>query len=100
MCVGLPSALVRSPGSRIVSSRARAARKPRPSSAPRPTALKLRSGDPHQMEVTFDRVKEELGMVPLPGEEGGLYQQTYIDAHSSAIYYAIGGEHFSALHRL
>ena len=42
----------------------------------------------------------ELGLVPLPSEEGGLYRQTYRDAHSSAIYYAIGGRHFSAMHRL
>jgi len=52
------------------------------------------------MILEFDNVKRELGLVPLPSEEGGLYHQTYRDANSSAIYYAIGGEHFSAMHRL
>jgi predicted cupin superfamily sugar epimerase len=53
-----------------------------------------------RMELTLDDVRGELELIPLPSDEGGLFQQSYRDAQSSAIYYAIGGEHFSALHRL
>lgn len=41
----------------------------------------------------------ELGLVPLPGE-GGMYRQTHLDEHSSAIYYLLAGDDFSALHLL
>lgn len=40
-----------------------------------------------------------LHLSPLPGE-GGLFRRTYADEHSSAILYLLGGDDFSALHRL
>ena len=40
-----------------------------------------------------------LGLHPLP-HEGGLYQQTFTDAHSSAIYFLLLAPDVSALHRL
>ena len=46
-----------------------------------------------------ERVALLLGLQPLP-DEGGLYRQTYADAHSSAIYYLLLAPDFSALHRL
>lgn len=42
---------------------------------------------------------EALGLAPLP-HEGGLYRESYKDAHSSAIYYMLVAPDFSALHRL
>ena len=46
-----------------------------------------------------ERVAGLLGLQPLP-EEGGLYRQTFADAHSSAIYFLLLAPDFSALHRL
>jgi uncharacterized protein len=46
-----------------------------------------------------ERVADLLGLQPLP-EEGGLYRQTFADAHSSAIYFLLLAPDFSALHRL
>jgi len=40
-----------------------------------------------------------LGLTPLP-DEGGLYRQTYRDAYSTAIYFLVRPDDFSALHRL
>lgn len=44
-------------------------------------------------------VAEVLGLAPLP-REGGLYRQTWRDAHSTAIYYLLVAPDFSAFHRL
>jgi uncharacterized protein len=46
-----------------------------------------------------ERVAGLLGLRPLP-DEGGLYRQTFVDAHSSAIYFLLLAPDFSALHRL
>ena len=46
-----------------------------------------------------ERVAGLLGLQPLP-DEGGLYRQTFADAHSSAIYFLLLAPDFSALHRL
>jgi predicted cupin superfamily sugar epimerase len=46
-----------------------------------------------------ERVAALLGLQPLP-DEGGLYRQTFADAHSSAIYFLLLAPEFSALHRL
>ena len=46
-----------------------------------------------------ERVAGLLGLRPLP-DEGGLYRQTFADAHSSAIYFLLLAPDFSALHRL
>ena len=42
---------------------------------------------------------ELLGLEPLPGE-GGLWAQTWRDGHSTAIYFLLRPDDFSALHRL
>ncbi len=46
-----------------------------------------------------ERVARVLGLEPLP-DEGGLFRQTFADAHSSAIYYLLLAPDFSALHVL
>lgn len=46
-----------------------------------------------------DRVAEQLGLEPLP-DEGGRFRQMHLDAYSSAIYYLLGPDDASALHRL
>lgn len=46
-----------------------------------------------------DRVAALLDLVPLPGE-GGRFRRTHGDAHSSAIFYLLTQQDFSALHRL
>lgn len=53
--------------------------------------------DPHPAGAAA--VIAELGLVPLP-DEGGMYRQTHLDEHSSAIYYLLAGDDFSALHLL
>lgn len=40
-----------------------------------------------------------LDLQPLPGE-GGFFRQTYRDEHSTCIYFLVGGDAYSALHRL
>ena len=40
-----------------------------------------------------------LGLGPLP-DEGGYFTETWRDAHSSAIYYLLVPDNFSAMHRL
>jgi predicted cupin superfamily sugar epimerase len=46
-----------------------------------------------------ERVARLLGLSPLP-DEGGLFRQTFADAHSSAIYFLLLAPDFSALHVL
>lgn len=46
-----------------------------------------------------DEVIALLGLVPLAGE-GGQWAQTWRDEHSSAIYFLLQPDDFSALHRL
>ncbi len=46
-----------------------------------------------------DEVIELLGLKPLAGE-GGQWAQTWRDEHSSAIYFLLRPDDFSALHRL
>ena len=49
--------------------------------------------------MTGAEVADLLGMEPLP-LEGGMLAQTWIDEHSSAIYYLMQPDDFSAMHRL
>jgi hypothetical protein len=46
-----------------------------------------------------ERIARLLEMEPLPGE-GGLFRRTYVDAHSSVIYFMLLAPDFSALHAL
>lgn len=46
-----------------------------------------------------ERIAAALGLEALP-HEGGRYRRTYVDEHSSAIYYLLAGDDFSALHML
>jgi len=46
-----------------------------------------------------ERIAQLLGLERLPGE-GGLFRQTYVDAHSSVIYFMLLVSDFSALHAL
>lgn len=48
---------------------------------------------------TPEAIADALGLQPLEGE-GGLFRETYRDAHSGAIYYMLIGAEISALHRL
>jgi predicted cupin superfamily sugar epimerase len=47
----------------------------------------------------LNQVAALLDLAPLE-HEGGLFRQTHADQWSSSIYYAVGGDEFSALHRL
>ncbi len=49
--------------------------------------------------VNPDRLIAQLELEPLP-DEGGLFRQTYSDAFSTAIYFLVTPDEFSALHRL
>jgi predicted cupin superfamily sugar epimerase len=49
--------------------------------------------------VTGPEVADLLGLEPLD-HEGGLWTQTWIDAHGSAIYFLMQPGDFSAMHRL
>lgn len=49
--------------------------------------------------MTGEEVADLLGLTPLP-EEGGLFAETFRDAHATAIYYLLIPPDFSALHRL
>lgn len=49
--------------------------------------------------LTRADVIELLDLQPLPGE-GGFFRQTYQDEHSTCIYFLVGGDAYSALHRL
>lgn len=51
------------------------------------------------MRLQADDVASLLDLSPLP-YEGGRWGQTWIDEHSSAIYYLLAPDDFSALHRL
>ena len=46
-----------------------------------------------------EQVARLLGLEPLP-REGGLFRRTYVDAHSSVIYFMLLAPDFSALHAL
>ncbi|MCU1611743.1 MAG: cupin protein [Pseudonocardiales bacterium] len=46
-----------------------------------------------------ERVAQVLGLERLPGE-GGLFRRTYVDVHSSVIYFMLFAPDFSALHAL
>lgn len=50
-------------------------------------------------KIASDDVIKILGLVPLP-DEGGLWTQILIDDHSTAIYYLLTADDFSAMHRL
>ncbi|MEO7125418.1 MAG: cupin domain-containing protein [Nakamurella sp.] len=45
------------------------------------------------------QIAKILGLEPLP-DEGGLYRQTFADGVSTAIYFLLVGDDFSALHKL
>src|SRR5262245_4766103 len=48
--------------------------------------------------IAVDLIRR-LSLVPLPAE-GGYFRETYRSAHSTAIYYLLTPETFSAIHRL
>ena len=49
--------------------------------------------------ITPEEIISILELEPLP-EEGGMFRQTFIDANSTAIYFLLAGDDFSALHVL
>ena len=49
--------------------------------------------------MTPDDIVRLLELEPLP-EEGGLFRQAFKDANSTAIYFLLAGDDFSALHLL
>jgi len=49
--------------------------------------------------MPVDVIVDLLGLEPLP-DEGGMWSQVLIDADSTAIFYLLSGDDFSALHRL
>lgn len=51
------------------------------------------------VELSPEEIIELLELEPLP-EEGGMYRQTFKNAHSTAIYYLLTADDFSALHLL
>lgn len=51
------------------------------------------------MQLEADDVATLLGLTPLP-DEGGRWAQTWLDEHSSAIYFLLAPDDFSAFHRL
>lgn len=51
------------------------------------------------MPLTAQDVIRLLDLAPLPGE-GGYFRETYRSPHSTAIYYLLTPDTFSALHRL
>lgn len=51
------------------------------------------------MRVPPEHVIELLGLRPLP-DEGGMFVQHFADEHSTAIYFLVRRDDFSALHRL
>ncbi len=51
------------------------------------------------MVTPVDDIIATLGLEPLP-DEGGMWSQVLIDENSTAIYYLLSGDDFSALHRL
>jgi len=51
------------------------------------------------MEGTAAGIVDVLGLEPLPSE-GGMFAQTLVDEHSTAIYYLLERPAVSALHRL
>lgn len=55
--------------------------------------------DPKPASPTADEVIERLGLLPL-SLEGGMYRVVWRDEASSAIYFLVRPDDFSALHRL
>jgi len=51
------------------------------------------------MVISVDEIIAALGLDPLP-DEGGMWSQVLIDNNSTAIFYLLRGDDFSALHRL
>lgn len=51
------------------------------------------------LKPTMDDIVRMLELRPLP-EEGGLFRETYRSALSTAIYYLLTPDHFSAIHRV
>ncbi|KAA8499447.1 hypothetical protein FVE85_7032 [Porphyridium purpureum] len=51
------------------------------------------------MGLSAEQVIDQLRLQPLP-DEGGMWAQTYLDEHCSAIYFLIRPGDFSALHSL
>ena len=52
-----------------------------------------------EKEKTAEEISELLGLEPLPFE-GGMWTQTLKDANSTAIYYLLSENDFSAMHKL
>lgn len=53
----------------------------------------------HSADLDADSVKQILALEPL-ADEGGWWSQVWYDERSSAIYYLLTHDDFSALHRL
>lgn len=51
------------------------------------------------MRLSPEQVIDLLGLKPLPNE-GGMFTQHFADDHSTAIYFLVRREDFSAMHRL
>ncbi|MGB5756261.1 MAG: cupin domain-containing protein [Acidimicrobiales bacterium] len=50
-------------------------------------------------DLTADEIVDLLALEPLPAE-GGMWAQTWLDEHSTAIYFLLRPADFSAFHRL
>ncbi len=55
--------------------------------------------DPGLDDIAADEVIELLGLEPLPAE-GGMWAQSWLDQHGTAIYFLLRRSDFSAFHRL
>ena len=51
------------------------------------------------MRLSPEQVIDLLGLKPLPNE-GGMFTQHFADEHSTAIYFLVRRDDFSAMHRL
>src|SRR5688500_14007189 len=51
------------------------------------------------MRLSPEQVIDLLGLKPLP-DEGGMFTQHFADEHSTAIYFLVRRDDFSAIHRL
>src|SRR6476659_6453988 len=53
-----------------------------------------------QAHEEFDRMRARFGLRPRESGEGTFIRQNLRDDHATAIVALLGGEHYSALHRL
>jgi uncharacterized protein len=64
-----------------------------------PQAARSRGSPAVNTRSQGEQIARRLRLEPLPGE-GGLFRRTYVDAHSSVIYFMLFAPDFSALHAL